>query len=287
MASKKVSKKKSSTKKAAVKKAAVKKAAKKAPAKKAAKKSAKKAAPKKAAKKTPPKKAPAKKVAKKAPAKKAPPKPAPKKAAKKTAAKPAQKAALAGVPVKPVIEKAISAAKKAVKKAVKKVTDLVETAVTTPGLEVGATAPAFSLSDQNGSTVSSADLAGKPYVLYFYPKDDTPGCTREACDFRDDYHTFQSAGIAVLGVSPDSTKSHAGFAEKYSLPFPLLADPDKVLSSAYGAWGKKQNYGKEYMGIIRSTFVVGKDGRVAAVYRGVKVDGHVAKVLARALEGAA
>src|SRR6478735_675622 len=272
MASKKVSKKKSSTKKAA--------------AKKGAKKSAKKAAPKKAAKKTPPKKAPAKKVAKKAPAKKAPPKPAPKKAAKKTAAKPA-KAALAGVPVKPVIEKAISAAKKAVKKAVKKVTDLVETAVTTPGLEVGATAPAFSLSDQNGSTVSSADLAGKPYVLYFYPKDDTPGCTREACDFRDDYHTFQSAGIAVLGVSPASTKSHAGFAEKYSLPFPLLADPDKVLSSAYGAWGKKQNYGKEYMGIIRSTFVVGKDGRVAAVYRGVKVDGHVAKVLARALEGAA
>jgi thioredoxin-dependent peroxiredoxin len=277
MASKKVSKKNSK------KKAAVKKAAKKAPAKKAGKK----APAKKAAKK----KAPAKKAAKKkAPAKKAPAKKAAKKKAPAKKA-PAKKAPPVKVPVKPAIETAISAAKKAVKKVVKKavekVTDLVDAAATAPGLEVGAAAPAFSLPDQNGSTVSSADLAGKPYVLYFYPKDDTPGCTKEACDFRDDYHTFQSAGIAVLGVSPDSTKSHAGFAEKYSLPFPLLVDADKTLASAYGAWGKKQNYGKEYMGIIRSTFVVGKDGRVAAVYRGVKVDGHVAKVLARALEGAA
>jgi len=154
-------------------------------------------------------------------------------------------------------------------------------------LDVGAQAPAFSLLDQAGKTLSSSDLRGKPYVLYFYPKDDTPGCTREACDFRDEHAAFERAGITVLGVSPDSSKSHAGFATKYSLPFRLLADPDKVLATAYGTYGPKQNYGREYMGIIRSTFVVGADGRVLAAYRGVKVDGHVQKVLAQALEGAA
>jgi len=152
---------------------------------------------------------------------------------------------------------------------------------------VGDMAPDFALEDQAGLAVRSADFSGKPYVLYFYPKDDTPGCTREACDFKDEHQAFRDAGIAVLGVSPDSTKSHAGFAEKYSLPFRLLSDPDKVLAGAYGAWGVKQNYGREYMGIIRSTFLVGADGVVQAAYRGVKVDGHVQKVLARATQGAA
>lgn len=143
-------------------------------------------------------------------------------------------------------------------------------------------APSFRLKDQSGAEVDSSGLKGKPYVLYFYPKDDTPGCTREACDFRDSFGRFQSRGIPVFGVSPDSTQSHGKFAQKYELPFRLLADPEKTLTSAYGAWALKNNYGKEYMGVVRSTFLIGADGKIKKTWRNVKVDGHVAQVLAEA-----
>lgn len=150
----------------------------------------------------------------------------------------------------------------------------------TAGLGVGSRAPAFSLSDGAGKTLSSAALAGAPYVLYFYPKDNTTGCTKEACDFRDSFPAFGRVRARVLGVSPDSETSHAGFAKKHGLPFTLLADPDKTLAKAYGVWAKKQNYGREYMGIVRSTFVVDKQGVIQKVWRGVKVNGHVDAVLA-------
>ena len=122
-------------------------------------------------------------------------------------------------------------------------------------------------------------LAGAPYVLYFYPKDDTTGCTKEACGFRDAFRSFGQKRARVLGVSPDSEASHARFVEKYGLPFTLLADPEKVLANAYGVWAKKQNYGREYMGIVRSTFVVDGKGVIQKAWRGVKVDGHVSAVL--------
>jgi peroxiredoxin Q/BCP len=151
---------------------------------------------------------------------------------------------------------------------------------TVSGLREGDSAPAFSLPDQNGNVVSSASLAGQPYVLYFYPKDDTPGCTREACGFRDDLGKFTGAGARVLGVSPDSETSHGRFAQKYGLSFPLLSDAEKTLAKAYGVWVMKQNYGREYMGIERSTFVVGGDGKIKKAFRRVKVDGHVPAVFA-------
>ena len=146
----------------------------------------------------------------------------------------------------------------------------------------GSRAPAFSLPDQAGRIVSSSALAGKPYVLYFYPKDDTSGCTREACGFRDSLRGFGSKGVKIIGVSPDSEASHARFAGKYGLPFTLLADTEKALARAYGVWAKKQNYGREYMGIVRSTFLVDKRGIVQKAWRGVRVDGHVDAVLGAA-----
>ena len=147
------------------------------------------------------------------------------------------------------------------------------------GVHEGSRAPSFSLSDQAGRVVSSSSLSGKPYVLYFYPKDDTSGCTREACGFRDSLRGFGSKGVKIIGVSPDSEASHARFAGKYGLPFTLLADTDKMLARAYGVWAKKQNYGREYMGIVRSTFLVDKRGVVKKAWRGVRVDGHVDAVL--------
>jgi len=147
------------------------------------------------------------------------------------------------------------------------------------GLAVGSKAPSFSLSDQAGKTLSSASLAGSPYVLYFYPKDNTTGCTKEACDFRDSFSAFGKQKARLIGVSPDSEASHAGFAKKFGLPFTLLADPDKVVAKAYGVWAKKQNYGREYMGIVRSTFVVDGKGVIQKAWRGVKVNGHVDAVL--------
>jgi peroxiredoxin Q/BCP len=147
-------------------------------------------------------------------------------------------------------------------------------------LEEGAKAPAFSLKDQDGNTVKLADFAGKQVVLYFYPKDNTPGCTTEACNFRDEHSALKKAGAVVLGVSPDSEKSHQGFIKKHSLPFPLLVDTEHAIAEKYGAWGEKSLYGRKFMGIIRSTFLIGPDGKVKKAWPKVKVDGHVDEVLA-------
>jgi len=150
---------------------------------------------------------------------------------------------------------------------------------------VGAKAPAFTASDPKGKPVSLAALAGKPIVLYFYPKDDTPGCTQEACDFRDNLPKFRKLGCTVLGVSPDSAASHAKFSAKFKLPFTLLVDEpgaDGVppICGAYGAWQEKSMYGRAYMGVSRTTYVIAADGTVAARFDKVKVDGHIDEVLA-------
>ncbi|HEY0469301.1 MAG TPA: thioredoxin-dependent thiol peroxidase [Polyangiaceae bacterium] len=155
-----------------------------------------------------------------------------------------------------------------------------EPAAASVALAAGSKAPAFSLPDETGAVVSSTSLAGKPYVIYFYPKDDTPGCTKEACDFRDNLKAFNSAKVRVLGVSPDDPKRHAKFKEKYGLNFTLLSDVDKTLIGAYGIWIKKLNYGREYMGVQRSTFIIDKAGKVAKAWNGVRVPGHVEAVLA-------
>ena len=146
-------------------------------------------------------------------------------------------------------------------------------------IEEGKKAPAFSLNDEAGKRVKLADFAGKYVVLYFYPKDDTPGCTKEACSFRDEHSKLEKAGAVVLGVSPDDEKRHVKFIEKYKLPFTLLADPEHAVAEKYGAWGEKNNYGKKYMGIVRSTFLIGPDGKVAKVWPKVKPEGHAEEVL--------
>ncbi len=143
----------------------------------------------------------------------------------------------------------------------------------------GDPAPTFSATDQDGATISSESLAGKWAVIYFYPKDDTPGCTKEACNFRDNYGAIQAAGAQVIGVSGDGVASHKKFIEKYELPFPLIPDPEHEVSKAFGAWGMKKNYGREYEGTIRSTFIVGPDGKVAKAWKSVKPDGHGQQVL--------
>jgi peroxiredoxin Q/BCP len=147
-------------------------------------------------------------------------------------------------------------------------------------LEEGKKAPAFSLTNQDGKVVKLSDFEGKAVVLYFYPKDDTSGCTKEACAFRDEHSKLQKAGAVVLGVSPDSEKSHTKFIGKYELPFSLLADTEHVVAEKYGAWAEKSMYGRKYMGIVRSTFLIGKDGKLAKAWPKVKVDGHVDEVLA-------
>jgi thioredoxin-dependent peroxiredoxin len=146
-------------------------------------------------------------------------------------------------------------------------------------IEEGKKAPAFSLKDQSGATVKLADFAGKYVVLYFYPKDDTPGCTTEACGFRDEHSKLQKAGAVVLGVSPDDEARHGKFSAKYQLPFTLLADTQHAVAEKYGAWGEKNNYGKKYQGILRSTFLVAPDGKVAKVWPKVKTAGHAVQVL--------
>ena len=146
-------------------------------------------------------------------------------------------------------------------------------------IDVGDTAPDFALPDADGNEVRLSELRGQTVILYFYPKDDTPGCTRESCDFRDSHTQFQQAGAVVLGVSPDSVASHRKFRDKYSLPFPILADPERQAIEAYGVWQEKNLYGKKSMGVVRSTFVIDSQGRIAAVTRKVKVDGHAAAVL--------
>ena len=147
-------------------------------------------------------------------------------------------------------------------------------------VEEGKPAPDFELTSDSGETVRLASLRGKPVVLYFYPKDDTPGCTAQACGIRDAWGEFQRAGAVVLGVSPDDAASHAKFKEKYGLQFPLLADPDHAVAEEYGVWGEKHLYGKTYMGIVRSTFVIAADGNVTKVMRKVKPDTHADDVLA-------
>lgn len=146
-------------------------------------------------------------------------------------------------------------------------------------IEEGKKAPAFSLKDQSGQTVKLTDFSGKYVVLYFYPKDDTPGCTKEACSFRDEHSKLKKAGAVVLGVSPDDEARHVKFIEKYELPFTLLADTEHAVAEKYGAWGEKNNYGKKYMGIVRSTFLIGPDGKVAKVWPKVKPEGHGDEVL--------
>jgi peroxiredoxin Q/BCP len=148
-----------------------------------------------------------------------------------------------------------------------------------PILEPGAKAPAFSLKDQHGATQRLSDYAGQPVVLFFYPKDDTPGCTKEACGFRDNLPRFKPSKAAVLGISILDEASKARFAEKYDLPFPLLADPDHAVADKFGVWQKKKNYGRSYMGIVRTTYLIGPDGKVAKRWDNVKVDGHAEAVL--------
>ncbi|HVB05481.1 MAG TPA: thioredoxin-dependent thiol peroxidase [Acidimicrobiales bacterium] len=147
-------------------------------------------------------------------------------------------------------------------------------------LEVGDSAPGFSLPDEDGATVSLSDFAGKRVVLYFYPADDTPGCTKEACQFNDLLPDFSGVGAEVLGISKDGATSHQKFRAKYGLNFHLLSDPDRSVMEAYGAFGEKVSYGKTTMGTIRSTFVVGADGTIEAAWYNVKADGHAPKVLA-------
>ncbi len=144
----------------------------------------------------------------------------------------------------------------------------------------GAPAPEFALSNARGETVRLGDLRGRTVVLYFYPKDNTSGCTKEACGFRDNMARLTDMGVTVLGVSPDSPAGHAKFAAKYDLPFDLLADPDHVAATAYGVWVEKSMYGKTYMGIERSTFVIDGDGIIRREFRKVKVPGHVDEVIA-------
>lgn len=146
-------------------------------------------------------------------------------------------------------------------------------------VEPGQRAPAFTLSDDTGAKVRLSDLKGQPVVLYFYPRDDTPGCTREACAFRDQQAPLKKLGAIVLGVSADSIESHASFRDKFQLNFPLLSDADHSLAEKYGAWREKNLYGKKSMGIQRSTFLIDASGKVAKVWKKVNVDGHDEQVL--------
>jgi len=147
-------------------------------------------------------------------------------------------------------------------------------------LTEGAEAPDFTLDSDSGETISLSQLRGKPVVLYFYPRDDTPGCTTEACEFRDAWEDVKKTGAVVLGVSPDTAASHKKFKGKFRLPFPLLADPDHKVAERYGAWGERSMYGRKFQGILRTTFVIGPTGRVLKVFEKVKPKGHAAEVLA-------
>lgn len=147
-------------------------------------------------------------------------------------------------------------------------------------LSSGITAPDFSLLDETGSPKMLSSYRGKPVVLYFYPKDDTPGCTKEACSFRDGYGAYKKAGVEILGVSPDSPASHAKFKEKYSLPFTLLADEGHKVCDIYGVWGPKKFAGKSYEGVLRTTFLINPEGKIIKVFENVKPDGHSDEILA-------
>lgn len=146
-------------------------------------------------------------------------------------------------------------------------------------LEVGDVAPDFKGLNQNGEQISLSDYNGKKVILYFYPKDNTPGCTSEACDLNDNYNMWLSKGFEVIGVSPDSVASHKKFAEKYQLNFNLVADTEKEILQQYGAWGEKKMYGKTYMGVLRTTFVINEDGRIDQVFEKVKTKEHTNQIL--------
>lgn len=145
-------------------------------------------------------------------------------------------------------------------------------------LTKGDKAPDFSAKDQNGNTVTLNQFTGKKIVLYFYPKDDTPGCTKEACNLRDNYQDLIDQGFVVLGVSPDTESSHQKFSSKFSLPFPLLADPEMTIIKSYGAWGEKKMYGKTYEGLLRTTFVIDENGLIDEVIHKVKTDDHAKQI---------
>ncbi len=146
-------------------------------------------------------------------------------------------------------------------------------------LKEGDKAPNFSLKNDAGDDVKLVDFKGKKIVLYFYPKDDTPGCTTEACSFRDNEKSFSKKNAVIVGVSPDEVKSHVKFKEKYGLPFQLLSDPDKKMLEAYGVWKEKSMYGRKYMGIERTTFIIGVDGKIEKIFPKVSVTGHTEEVL--------
>lgn len=147
-------------------------------------------------------------------------------------------------------------------------------------LTEGTKAPDFKAKDQDGNLISLTDFSGKKLILYFYPKDDTPGCTAEACNLRDNYEALLSKGFAIVGVSADSEKSHAKFIKKYDLPFPLIADTDLAVANAYGTWGKKKFMGKEYMGMMRYTFVINEAGLIEKIFTKVETANHTQQILA-------
>lgn len=146
-------------------------------------------------------------------------------------------------------------------------------------IESGIPAPDFELPDETGVQRKLSDFRGKPVILYFYPKDDTPGCTTEACNFRDDYSAYEKADVVILGVSPDTVKSHVKFKEKYGLPFPLLADEEHKVCELYGVWGLKKYMGREYMGVLRTTYLINEDGKIVQVFEKVKPADHSAELL--------
>ena len=148
------------------------------------------------------------------------------------------------------------------------------------GLKVGGKAPAFTLLSDEGKKISLTDFRGKKVVVYFYPKDNTPGCTRESCSFRDGLSEIKGKGSVVLGVSTDSVASHKGFKQKHALNFPLLSDSEKKMALAYGVWKQKSLYGRKYMGLMRTTFLINEEGKIAKIFPKVQVDGHLDEVLA-------
>jgi peroxiredoxin Q/BCP len=146
-------------------------------------------------------------------------------------------------------------------------------------IKAGDKAPSFTLTDQNGDKVAMKDFGGQKVAIYFYPKDDTPGCTKQACSIRDDYRKVSKAGIVILGISPDDEKKHRRFVDKYDLPFTLLADPDKKALQKYGVWQEKSMYGRKYMGVVRTTFLIDEKGKVLSVIEKPKVADHAGEIL--------
>jgi peroxiredoxin Q/BCP len=148
-----------------------------------------------------------------------------------------------------------------------------------PELKIGSKAPAFSGKNQDGGKVSLADFAGTKLVIFFYPKDNTPTCTEQACNLRDHFPILKKKGVAVMGISPDDEKSHSKFSAKFQLPFPLIADPDKKIIGKYGVWAEKQMYGKKYMGVVRTTFLIDEAGKIVGIITKPKVKEHEKEIL--------